>query len=73
VIKGYVAQRQQTLQLYNSYSSAIGSISWNTGATTSVYQVKPLTAMCTTSVKAPFLSEHSISTRGPIHDLAPIN
>lgn len=42
MIKGYAAQRKQILQLYASYSSAIGSISWNTGATTSVYQVKPL-------------------------------
>ena len=42
MIKGYAAQRQQILKLYSSSSSAIGSISWNTGATTSVYQVKPL-------------------------------
>jgi choline dehydrogenase len=42
VLKGYIAQRQQILAAYASYSSAIGSISWNTGATTSVYMVKPL-------------------------------
>jgi len=42
VIAGYAAQRKQILELYASYDSAIGSISWNTGATTSVYMVKPL-------------------------------
>ncbi|CZS97710.1 related to alcohol oxidase [Rhynchosporium agropyri] len=42
IIKGYTAQRQQLIKQYLSPSSAIGSLSWNTGTQTTVYTIKPL-------------------------------
>ncbi|PVH77666.1 GMC oxidoreductase [Cadophora sp. DSE1049] len=42
VIKGYAAQRKLLFAHYASSKTAIGSLSWNTGAQTTVYMIKPL-------------------------------
>ena len=42
VLKGYTAARKILLQQYASQRNSIATVSWNTGSTTSIYMVKPL-------------------------------
>lgn len=42
VLAGYTLQRQILLARFAGFKTPIGSISWNTGSTTTIYMIKPL-------------------------------
>ncbi|KUJ18909.1 choline dehydrogenase-like protein [Mollisia scopiformis] len=42
VLAGYIVQRENLLARFAGYKTPIGSISWNTGSTTTLYMIKPL-------------------------------